>query len=99
MRWSFTVLSSYFFFFIILRPPRSTPFPTRRSSDLSVRRRRWLDLCFGPAVAPARSRTTVATDDEQHLAQIGRASCRGKSVDLGGRRIIKKKKIKKRKER
>src|SRR5258708_37985151 len=25
-------------------------------------------------------------------AQIGRASCRGKSVDLGGRRIIKKKK-------
>src|SRR3712207_9343383 len=24
--------------------------------------------------------------------QIGRASCRGKSVDLGGRRIIKKKK-------
>src|SRR6266481_8911440 len=28
-------------------------------------------------------------------AQIGRASCRGKSVDLGGRRIIKKKKKKK----
>ena len=26
--------------------------------------------------------------------EIGRASCRGKSVDLGGRRIIKKKKIK-----
>src|SRR2546430_17689743 len=26
--------------------------------------------------------------------QIGRASCRGKSVDLGGRRIIKKKNIK-----
>ena len=24
--------------------------------------------------------------------QIGRASCKGKSVDLGGRRIIKKKK-------
>src|SRR5476649_3041867 len=28
-------------------------------------------------------------------AEIGRASCRGKSVDLGGRRIIKKKKDKK----
>src|SRR2546425_6957728 len=28
--------------------------------------------------------------------QIGRASCRGKSVDLGGRRIIKKKKNEKR---
>src|SRR5476649_452295 len=27
--------------------------------------------------------------------KIGRASCRGKSVDLGGRRIIKKKKKKK----
>src|SRR3712207_7700875 len=27
------------------------------------------------------------------LHEIGRASCRGKSVDLGGRRIIKKKKI------
>src|SRR5579884_4369539 len=27
--------------------------------------------------------------------EIGRASCRGKSVDLGGRRIIKKKKKKK----
>src|SRR3712207_9389759 len=26
------------------------------------------------------------------LPEIGRASCRGKSVDLGGRRIIKKKK-------
>src|SRR5256885_12355034 len=26
--------------------------------------------------------------------EIGRASCRGKSVDLGGRRIIKKKKTK-----
>src|SRR2546426_12492371 len=30
------------------------------------------------------------------LREIGRASCKGKSVDLGGRRIIKKKKQKKR---
>src|ERR1035437_11180403 len=29
-------------------------------------------------------------------AEIGRASCRGKSVDLGGRRILKKKKKEKR---
>src|SRR5438094_3106840 len=28
--------------------------------------------------------------------EVGRASCRGKSVDLGGRRIIKKKKKKRR---
>ena len=31
--------------------------------------------------------------------QIGRASCRGKSVDLGGRRIIKKKNKHKKKNR
>src|SRR2546426_8260976 len=30
------------------------------------------------------------------VGKIGRASCRGKSVDLGGRRIIKKKKKQKR---
>src|SRR5690349_25021721 len=29
---------------------------------------------------------------EQHGKKIGRASCRGKSVELGGRRIMKKKK-------
>src|SRR2546427_12594802 len=34
-------------------------------------------------------RTTSLPDRE---VKIGRASCRGKSVDLGGRRIIKKKK-------
>src|SRR3989441_12796327 len=33
--------------------------------------------------------------DVFNVKQIGRASCRGKSVDLGGRRIIKKKKKKK----
>src|SRR3989449_11763673 len=32
--------------------------------------------------------------EERDLVQIGRASCREKSVDLGGRRIIKKKKNK-----
>src|SRR2546430_4657128 len=30
----------------------------------------------------------------EDIDEIGRASCRGKSVDLGGRRIIKKKKKK-----
>src|ERR1044072_6742326 len=33
-----------------------------------------------------------ARDGDLVRAQIGRASCRGKSVDLGGRRLIKKKK-------
>src|SRR2546430_11287496 len=39
-----------------------------------------------PAISEA-SRNTACIS-----GQIGRASCRGKSVDLGGRRIIKKKK-------
>src|SRR5256885_16859716 len=42
---------------------------------------------------PAALLTTAASSSE-----IGRASCRGKSVDLGGRRIIKKKKRKESKE-
>src|SRR5438093_7862145 len=43
---------SYFFFFLmILRPPRSTPFPTRRSSDLGANRR------------GQRERATVANAD------------------------------------
>src|SRR2546422_8809273 len=53
------------------------------------------------APAPFRARDPVGflrVDErvfeqaELELRQIGRASCRGKSVDLGGRRIIKKKK-------
>src|SRR5689334_25380701 len=32
--------------------------------------------------------------DDKAIKEIGRASCRERSVDLGGRRIIKKKKIK-----
>src|SRR3712207_9533896 len=35
-----------------------------------------------------------AAGPRRGTGQIGRASCRGKSVDLGGRRIIKKNKIK-----
>src|SRR3712207_9030456 len=35
---------------------------------------------------------TILRATTQTRLQIGRASCRGKSVDLGGRRIIKKKK-------
>src|SRR5258708_33307324 len=35
----------------------------------------------------------------RHEEEIGRASCKGKSVDLGGRRIIKKKKKKEKRMR
>src|SRR5438270_13965441 len=38
----------YFFFFLMIRrPPRSTPFPTRRSSDLMARRRFFVDRIEG----------------------------------------------------
>src|SRR3712207_8827729 len=42
--------------------------------------------------AIARGKTAVVLDLSGVEFKIGRASCRGKSVDLGGRRIIKKKK-------
>src|SRR3712207_9219535 len=43
-------------------------------------------------VSPPALRSFEAVEDEvrQAFLEIGRASCRGKSVDLGGRRIIKK---------
>src|SRR5256885_15387068 len=44
-------------------------------------------------LAPILDRIGVAGLEGERL-QIGRASCKGKSVDLGGRRIIKKKKKK-----
>src|SRR3712207_9245415 len=64
------------------------------------------DLGGGPARVPRLCRGRLAEADRpgaerrgrrrpplRHLvAEIGRASCRGKSVDLGGRRLIKKKK-------
>src|SRR2546430_17310888 len=56
-----------------------------------------LPIC-PPEIQPARLAPTAPTGEDQHAlavklaVQIGRASCREKSVDLGGRRIIKKKK-------
>src|SRR5258708_24387041 len=35
---------------------------------------------------------SVKPDGENRISEIGRASCRERGVDLGGRRIIKKKK-------
>src|SRR3712207_9088722 len=43
-----------------------------------------------PAVALLRDDAAA----RRHRAEIGRASCRERGVDLGGRRIIKKKKYK-----
>src|SRR3712207_516072 len=45
-----------------------------------------------PYEPPAAPELRIKTDEEEphESAKIGRASCREKSVDLGGRRIIKK---------
>src|SRR5690554_919344 len=52
-----------------------------------------------PLTNESRSLAEAIRDEKVLLSpiKIGRASCRGKSVDLGGRRIIKKKKKKKKK--
>src|SRR2546422_11761610 len=76
---------------MIRRPPRSTLFPYTtlfRSLGPGVQRVGGdrVDLRAGE-LRGARSRGETGVDEE-----IGRASCREKSVDLGGRRIIKKKK-------
>src|SRR6266536_5133231 len=74
-----------FFFFFSSRRRH-----TRSTRDWSS------DVCssdLAEPVAPQRqlaARLRVVQIGE--IVEIGRASCRGKSVDLGGRRIIKKKK-------
>src|SRR3712207_9413525 len=47
-----------------------------------------------PAVGPerGRGREGAAERHRRHRAEIGRAQCRERGVDLGGGRIIKKKK-------
>src|SRR3712207_9299399 len=50
---------------------------------------------LGEGDQPGRANAAPTTTPRVDGGEIGRASCRGKSVDLGGRRIIKKKKSKK----
>src|SRR2546425_11701396 len=66
----------------------------RRAAAAPLRRRsggdrRWQPRRHGRGAPRARGEACVRSRDH---TQIGRASCREKSVDLGGRRIIKKKK-------
>src|SRR2546430_12708861 len=56
-----------------------------------------VQTCALPISGGPRERPPLAVGRRRprgppRVAEIGRASCRGKSVDLGGRRIIKKKK-------
>src|SRR2546426_12752380 len=96
---------------MIRRPPRSTLFPTRRSSDLlsrpaqmmtrsprsvnRLRARSATALKFSAVADRARSLFTDRGDLVIICAGRDKRSEErrvGKSVDLGGRRIIKKKK-------
>src|SRR2546426_335112 len=71
---------------MIRRPPRSTLFPYTTLFRSERQRGLHLELLH-------RHPGGHLPLDRQLLrrSEIGRASCRGKSVDLGGRRIIKKK--------
>src|SRR3712207_9485480 len=98
---------------MIRRPPRSTLFPyttlfrsavdqqlidllraNGRASYAELARRVGLS---SPAVHERVGKLETAGVITGY--QIGRASCKGKSVDLGGRRIIKKKKKRTRAQR
>src|SRR5947208_11073168 len=52
---------------MIRRPPRSTPFPTRRSSDLSCRRSRREKWSLH---RPPRTGRAFATRSEEHTSEL-----------------------------
>src|SRR5256885_6872252 len=88
--WSSDVCSSDLRAGVLGRPLRRGPgrfLPTIRARQVGPARGAWPDLPCG--LEPPGGAGGVRRE-------IGRASCREKSVDLGGRRIIKKKKRKKR---
>src|SRR5690349_24405921 len=65
------------------------------SSDLGSRllafKKKFVSSCLPQ---PGQQRVNLRHGIAAATGKIGRASCRGKSVDLGGRRIIKKKRKK-----
>src|SRR5437868_7167577 len=84
---SSTLASLIFFFLMIRRPPRSTLFPTRRSSDLAAARAR--AALAAPALrggrAPGR---TGALRSEEHTSELQ------SRFDLVCRLLLEKKKKK-----
>src|SRR5438876_630391 len=70
------LISSIFFFLMIRRPPRSTLFPTRRSSDLKSRRLSWWVWWFRtgrPELGGKRTATRVECKrqrSEEHTSEL-----------------------------
>src|SRR5690349_23103467 len=69
-----SILDLLFFFLLIRRPPRSTPFPTRRSSDLSCCGRIW-QHCSRRRVRirpqkRGRSRKGIIARSEEHTSEL-----------------------------
>src|SRR5690554_7854210 len=88
---------------MLRRPPRSTLFPYTtlfRSKQKLMAFGVYPDVSLAQARQAAdEARALLATGIdpmEQRKAEIGRASCRERSVELGGRRSVKKKKINRR---
>src|SRR3712207_9379898 len=63
----------------------------RNNSNAQTRNYVGREIIFCPKCYHCYERFT-GQGSSASMRKIGRASCRGKSVDLGGRRIIKKKK-------
>src|SRR6476619_8364513 len=87
-------MSCYSFFFFFSSRRRHTRLVSDWSSDVCSS-----DLRPGARTAASRRGSPSPRSSSKPVPEIGRASCREKSVDLGGRRIIKKKKKKKKKKK
>src|SRR2546430_17205398 len=80
---------------MIRRPPRSTLFPY---TTLFRSPGGFVAVAREPFNNEGGTLGKLGRGNNAAREEIGRASCRGKSVDLGGRRIIKKKKKKDKKK-
>src|SRR6266536_5988377 len=88
---SFTVLPlticlSFFFFLMIRRPPRSTLFPTRRSSDLDPQARSQLQQIMSGRAGVLRAGAGLRSRSEEHTSELQ------SRVDLVCRLLLEKKK-------
>src|SRR2546426_4829430 len=90
----------FFFFLMIRRPPRSTPFPTRRSSDLALSPPSRRGASTGRGDSVSRGAWRKASAARQGRDQIGRAQSELQSpCNLVCRLLLEKKKKNKKKSK